>query len=57
MEAIRAAEHIAPIPDGIALLPGLHDDMTASELRQALRVVVRPANGGVSDGPVAEAGK
>jgi hypothetical protein len=31
--------------------------MTAAELRQALRAVVRPANGGMPDGPTAEAGK
>lgn len=51
LEAVRAAEHVAPIPDGLAVLPGLHDDMTAGELRQALRAVVRPANGVVPDGP------
>ena len=57
LEAVRAAEHVAPIPDGLALRPGLHDDMTTSELRQALRAVVRPANGGVPEGSAAEAGK
>ena len=50
MEAIRAAEHVEPIPDRLATLPGLHDDMTATELRQALRALVRPANVGISDG-------
>jgi len=56
MESIRAAEHVEPIPDGLALLPGLHDDMTATELRQALRAVMRPANGGVAGSSAAEAG-
>lgn len=51
VKAIRAAEHVEPIPDGLAILPGLHDDMTATELRQALRALVRPANGGISGGP------
>ena len=55
LEAVRAAEHVAPIPDGLALLRGLHDDMTAADLRQALRAVVRPANGTAPDGPAAEA--
>lgn len=49
MEAIRAAEHVAPIPDGLALLPGLHDDMTGTDLRQALRAVMRPAGGTVGE--------
>jgi hypothetical protein len=57
MEAVRAAEHVAPIPDGLALLPGLHDDMTAAELRQALRAVVRPAIAGTPGEPSAELGK
>lgn len=57
MEAVRAAEHVDPIPDGLALLPGLHDDMTATELRQALRAVVRPANGAVPGGTAAELGE
>lgn len=57
IEAIRAAEHVEPIPDGLAVLPGLHDDMTPIELRQALRALVRPANGGASGDSVAEAGK
>lgn len=55
IEAVRAAEHVAPIPDGLALLPGLHDDMTAAELRQALRAVVRPANGAAPEANAAEA--
>ena len=57
MEAIRAAEHVDPIPEGLALLPGLHDDMTATELRQALRAVVRPANGGTPSGVTTEIGQ
>ena len=57
MEAVRAAEHVAPIPDGLALLPGLHDDMSVGELRKALREVVRPASGGLPAEPVAEVGK
>lgn len=57
MEAIRAAEHVAPIPEGLALLPGLHDDMTAGELREALRAVVRPPNAEAPGGPAAGAGK
>ncbi|TAJ97370.1 MAG: hypothetical protein EPO10_00850 [Reyranella sp.] len=57
LEAVRAAEHVAPIPDGLALLPGLHDDMTAVELRQALRAEVRPASTTEATGTAAEAGK
>ena len=56
MQFIRAAEHVEPIPDGLALLPGLHDDMTAVELRQALRNVMRPANGGDAGSATQEAG-
>jgi len=57
IEAVRAAEHVAPIPDGLSVLPGLHDDMTAAELRQALRAVVRPAGGESPPGaPTVEAG-
>ncbi len=55
MEAVRAAEHVDPIPEGLAVLPGLHDDMTATELRQALRTVMRPANAGVPGGAATEA--
>lgn len=55
MESIRAAEHVEPIPDGLAILPGLHDDMTAAELRQALRALMRPANGGLPGGVGTEA--
>ncbi len=57
LEAVRAAEHVDPIPDGLALLPGLHDDMTAAELRQALRAVVRPASGGAPADTAPELGK
>lgn len=56
MDAVRAAEHVAPIPEGLALLPGLHDDMTAGELREALRAAVRPPNAEAPAGPAAEAG-
>ena len=48
MQFVRSAEHVEPIPDGLAILPGLHDDMTAAELRQALRNVVRPSNAGAA---------
>lgn len=41
MAAIRAAEHVEPIPDGVVLMRGLHDDITVAELREALRKVVR----------------
>ena len=57
IEAVRAAEHVAPIPDGLALLQGLHDDMTAGELRQALRAVVRPVNEAVPDGQAVSEGQ
>ncbi len=56
-KAVRAAEHVDPIPEGLAILPGLHDDMTATELRQALRAVVRPANEGAPGGAATEAGQ
>lgn len=56
LQCIRAAEHVEPIPESLALLPGLHDDMTATELRQALRDVMRPANGGVAGSGITEAG-
>lgn len=57
LEAVRAAEHVAPIPEALALLPGLHDDMTAGELRQALRAVVRPGSAASPESPAAEAGR
>lgn len=41
LDAIRAAEHVEPIPDGVVLMRGLHDDITVGELREALRKVVR----------------
>lgn len=44
LEAIRAAEHVEPIPDGVALMRGLHDDITVGELREALRKMVRAAD-------------
>lgn len=54
LASIRAAEHVEPIPDGLALLPGLHDDMTATELRQALRAIMRvgtPGDAAAEAGP------
>lgn len=54
LQCIRAAELVAPIPDGLALLPGLHDDMTTIELRQALRALVRPIESDVPGGGIAE---
>ena len=57
VQCIRAAEHVEPIPDGLALLPGLHDDMTAAELRQALRNVMRPANGVAGAGETGSIGE
>lgn len=56
LQCIRAAELVAPIPEGLALLPGLHDDMTAGELRQALRALVRPVEGSPPANGIAEAG-
>lgn len=41
IEAVRAAEHVDPIPDGVVLMRGLHDDITVGELREALRKTVR----------------
>jgi hypothetical protein len=41
LESIRAAEHVEPIPDGVVLMRGLHDDITVGELREAFRKVVR----------------
>ncbi len=41
LDAIRAAEHVEPIPDGVVLMRGLHDDITVGELREALRKLVR----------------
>lgn len=37
VEAIRAAEHVEPIPDGVVLMRGLHDEITTAALREALR--------------------
>lgn len=55
LECIRAAEFVAPIPEGLALLRGLHDDMTATELRQALRALIRPVDTDVPANGIAEA--
>lgn len=41
IEAIRAAEHVEPIPDGVVLMRGLHDEITVGELRESLRKTVR----------------
>lgn len=41
IDAIRAAEHVDPIPDGVVLMRGLHDNITVGELRDALRAIVR----------------
>lgn len=41
LDAIRAAEHVEPIPDGVVLMRGLHDDITVAELSEALRKVLR----------------
>jgi hypothetical protein len=41
MAAVRAAEHVEPIPDGVVLMRGLHDEITVGELREALRKTVR----------------
>lgn len=41
IEAIRAAEHVDPIPDGVVLMRGLHDEITVGELRESLRKTVR----------------
>lgn len=43
LEAIRAAEHVEPIPDGVVLMRGLHDDITTQALRAALRKTLPPA--------------
>jgi len=56
LQCIRAAELVAPIPEGLSLLPGLHDAMTATELRQALRVLVRPLDATVPGNGIVEAG-
>lgn len=49
VEAIRSAEHVAPIPEGVALMRGLHDDVTATELRASLRAAIRPAPDGADE--------
>lgn len=56
LQSIRAAELVAPIPEGLALLPGMHDDMTANELRHALRALVRPVEAEVPAGGIETAG-
>lgn len=40
-EAMNAAERVEAIPMTVSDLPGLHDNTTASDLRAALRSVVR----------------
>jgi hypothetical protein len=55
LQCIRAAELVSPIPEGLALLPGLHDDMTAGELRRALRALVRPVEADIPASGMAEA--
>ncbi len=41
------AEHVEPIPDGVVLMRGLHDNITVAELSEALRKALRaPDNSG-----------
>lgn len=40
-EAMNAAERVDAIPMTVSDMPGLHDDMTAADLRNALRCVLR----------------
>ena len=47
LDAIQAAEHVEPIPDGVVLMRCLHDNITVAELSEALRKVLHaPDNSG-----------